>query len=243
MNAITTGVSIVLAGQFAPDDFHPNKLADGRVIAKKVAESASITALLPMHTLQFKLSWADILVQENRFQVTSIEAPHIRICDLVLKALGDLSPSSTVFQFGINVDRHYDFGSVDARNEFGKRIAPPDAWGPWGREMLDSMTGEHKGTSLQGGVLTVHMRQPFVEDGLTGWRDVVVVPSSEIPNNTGIFIRSNHHHQLTKLDSSPELSTQPSLNRKDTSFLLATLSSRFEKSVEDALSIFEGVIV
>lgn len=91
--------------------------------------------------------------------------------------------------------------------------------------------------------MSVHMRQPFVEDRLTGWRDVVVVASTEVSNNTGVFIRSNHHHQLTNLDPDSEVSTQPSQEGKDTSFLLSVLSTRFEKSVDDSLSIFEGVIV
>jgi len=192
--------------------------------------------------VQFGLGWAELLVTPNRFQISSLEAPHIRICDLVLKALGDLAPNSTVTQFGINVECHYDFGSNEARNVFGRRIAPPEVWGPWGQTLLESMTGKDSGTSLQGGVLNVHMRKPFAEDGLYGWRDVVVGPSLEIPKMTGVLIRTNHHHQLTNTDPDADKSEQPSPEGKSTSFLLTALSNRFEKSIEGALSIFEGVI-
>lgn len=240
MNVTTFKVSLVLVGEFKPDCFLPNKLGEGKVISKKAAESASIIALLPTQTVQYDLSWAVLGVYRNKLQIASSEAPHIRICDLVLKALGDLAPDSTVSQFGINVEHHHDFGSFEARNEFGCRIAPPEAWGSWGQTLRASMMGEDCGTSLQGGVMSVHMRKPFAEGILTGWRDVIVEPSPEI--KTGIYVRSNHHHQLTNLDPEAE-KLEPSLTVDEaTSFLLAALSNRFEKSVEDAVSIIEGVI-
>jgi len=240
MSATTLKVSLVLLGEFKPDSFLLDKLAAGKVISKKVVESASVIALLPMQTVQYDLSWAMLAVYRNKFQIISSEAPHIRICDLVLKTLGDLAPDSTVSQFGINVEHHHDFGNFEARNEFGCRIAPPEAWGSWGQTIRASMMGEDCGTSLQGGVMSVHMRKPFAEGILTGWRDVIVEPSPEI--KTGICVRSNHHHQLTNLDPDAE-KLEPSLTADEaTSFLLAALSNQFEKSVEDAVSIIEGVI-
>lgn len=241
MNATAHKVSIVLVGEFNPDDFLPNNLLEGKVIAKKSAESASITVLVPKQTVQFKLNWAELLVVQNRIQITSLEAPHIRACDLVLKVLRELALNSTVSQFGINVDHNHDFGTFEARNNFGRKIAPPEVWGSWGQILLASMTGDECGTSLQGGVMGVHMRKPFADkDGLTGWRDVIVVPSENI--KTGISIRSNHHHQLTSIDPEAEKSEQPLSADAATSFLLTALSNRFEKSIADAVSIFEGVI-
>ena len=124
MNVTRTSVSIVLVGQFQPDNFLPGKLADGKVIPRKVADAATLVTLLPSQTTHFKIDWAELLVLTNRFQVVSLEAPHIRICDLILKAIGDLAPGSTVSEFGINVDCHYDLGTADARNELGRRLAP-----------------------------------------------------------------------------------------------------------------------
>lgn len=239
MSATALKVSLVLLGEFKPDNFLLHKLAEGRVISKKVAESASVIALLPMQTVQYDLGWAILTVVRNKFQIISSEAPHIRICDLVLKALGDLAPDSTVSQFGINVESHHDFGSFKARNEFGCRIAPPAAWGSWGKTLQASMEGDDCGTSLQGGAMSVHMRMPFAEGGLTGWRDVVVEPSPDI--KTGVYIRSNHHHQLTSPDPEAEKSEQSLSTPEATSFLLTALSNRFEKSIEDAVSIFDGV--
>lgn len=242
MKAIKTSISLVLVGQFTPESFLPDKLAEGKVIARRTAESASFIALLPTQTVNFRFDWAELSVFQNRFQIISLEAPHIRICDFVLKALGDLAPNSIVSQFGINVNCHYDLGSVDARNNFGRRLAPPDVWGPWGQKLLVSMTGKDSGTPLQGGVINIQMRLPFAEDGLNGWRDVIVEPSLDIPNNTGVLLRSNQHHQLTSLDPNAEASEDQPSDSKTTLFLLTALSNRFEKSIEDAFSIFEGVI-
>lgn len=242
MNAAITSVSIVINGRFKPENFLPEKLAEGKVITQKSAQSAVFIALLPAKTVQFRLDWAELMVLRNRLQITSIEAPHIRICDFVLKAIGDLAPDSSISQFGINVACHYDFESVDARNNFGRRIAPPEQWGAWGRELLASMTGEHRGTVLQGGVVNVQMKQPFVADEITGWRTVSIEPSPEIENNTGVLIQTNHHHQLASLDPEAEELDEKFSDDKATSLLLTALSSRFDKSIEDAFSIFEGVI-
>lgn len=243
MSGVITSVSLVLVGQFDPDNFFPEKLAKGKVIGQKAADSASYIALMPTQTVHFKIGWAEIVVAQNRLQVISLEPPHIRICDFVLKALGELAPSSTISQFGINVDCHYDLGSVDARNNFGRRIAPPEMWGAWGHSLLESMTtGEHKGTYLQGGVVNVQMRQPFSEGGLNGWLNVAVGPSQDIPNHCGILFRSNHHHQVASIDPAADESAKQMSDGEATALLLAALSSGFDKSLDDAFSIFEGVI-
>jgi len=237
----TTKVSIVLIGEFNPDNFLPKKLAESGVISKKSAESASIIALLPGQTTQVNLGWAELAALKTKLQVSCVEAPYIRICDLVMKALSDLSPRSTVSQFGINVEFNYDFGNFADRNDFGCRIAPPEAWGAWGQMLRASMTGEERGTSLQGGAISVHMRKPFVADeGVTGWLDVMVTRSVE--HRTGITISTNHHHQMLSLDPDVEEERKSLSDEETTSILLRALSSRFEKSIEEAISIFEGVI-
>lgn len=238
MKATKTSVNIVLMGQFKPESFLPNALVEGNVITEKAAKSASILALMPSQTLQFRLDWAELMVLPERFQITSLEAPYIRICDFALKALLDLAPNSTVSQFGINVIGHYDLGSTDARNNLGRRVAPPEAWGTWGQTLLESMNGEHRGTILQGGMLNVQMKQPFSKDGVNGWRTVGLSSSLEIPNNTGVLLQTNHHHQVASLD--PE--DKGPFAGNATTVLLAALSSSFEKSIEDAFSIFDGVL-
>lgn len=240
MKIIKSTVSLVLLGSFNPDNFLPKKLAEGKVITSKMADSALVVALMPTQTIHFNLGWAEIMVLQNRFQITALEAPHIRACDFVLKALQDLATDSIVSQFGINVSCHYDLESGDARNNFGRRIAPPEVWGHWGQTILESMGNEERGTFLQGGVMNVQMRKPFAQDGVNGWRAISVTPSIEVPNNTGVLLQSNHHHQVISIDPDADETDVP--KKEQTSMLLTALSDHFEKSIEDAFSIFEGVL-
>ena len=242
MKAESASVSIVLLGKFQPDNFLPEKLVSGKVISRKLAEAASYVALLPGYQAQFKFGWGELLVLQNRFQITTTEAPYIRICDFALKTLGDLAPESTVTAFGINRDSHYNLHSIAARDNLGKRLAPPEAWGAWGAKLRDSMKRKDRDAALHGGVLLVQMRLPFLENGIVGWLDVTVAPSSVIPKNSGVFFRANHHHQVSYSASEGEEESKEPSASDTTSKLLASLFDRFENSIADSESIFQGII-
>lgn len=240
MKVASPSVSIVLLGKFRPDNFLPDKLAEAKLITRKVAESVSYITLFPGIQVNFRFAWGDLLVQQDRFQIVTTEAPYIRVCDFALKALSDLAPDATVTAFGINRDGHYDLGSVEARNKLGTRLAPPEAWGPWGAKLRKSMEGKTKGTPMQGGVVHVQMRLPLLDDGITGWLDVTAMPSVVIANARGAYFRANHHHQ-----AAPRASEIQKVDEKPsdiTTRLLARLSDRFEQSIADSESIFKEVI-
>lgn len=151
-----------------------------------------------------------------------------------------MTPDATVTAFGINRDGHYDVGSVEARNRLGTRLAPPEAWGSWGANVRKTMEGDTKGTPMQGGVIHIQMRLPFLDDGIAGWLDVTAQPSVVIPNGTGVYFRANHHYQAAPLASETQ-----KVNEKPpdmTARLLARLSDRFENSIADSESIFKGVL-
>jgi len=242
MATTSTSVSIVLVGTFEPDRFSPEKLSEGKVISPKTAQEAKFKALLTGQVLDFRLAWADMLVMPDKFQVSTSEAPYIRICDLVMASIHDLAPNSKVTQFGINVEFHYDFGSFDARNEFGCSIAPPTVWQDWGQLILESMRGPDKGTSRQGGVLNVTMRLPFQKGAVSGWRDVTVAPSNVIRGNTGVLFRANHHHQLSELSEGTGSIVESLSSEAGTRLLLQELTSTFEKSVGDSIGIFHRMV-
>lgn len=242
MAATSTSVSIVLVGSFEPDRFAPEKLSEGKVISPKAAQEAKFRALLTGQVLDFRLAWADVLVLPDKFQVSTSEPPYIRICDLVMASIHDLAPNSKVTQFGVNVEFHHDFGSVDARNEFGCSIAPPTVWGGWGQLLLDSMSGPDKGTDRQGGVLNVTMRLPFQREAVSGWRDVTVASSNVIKGNTGVLFRANHHHQSVGLSEGAGSVVESLSSEARTRLLLQELTSTFEKSVGDSIDIFQRMV-
>jgi hypothetical protein len=238
----SSSTSIVLLGKFRPDDFTLDKLAKGKVITGKIAESASYLTLIPGHHVQFTFAWGELLVLNERFQIVTTEPPYIRICDFVLNALGDFAPASTVAAFGINREGHYDLGSVEARNKLGVRLAPPEAWGAWGQTLQQDLSPKEKPNSLRSGLLLVQMRKPFLEEGLVGYLDVSVAPSTVVPNSTGVIFRSNHHHQIAENAKETKEVIKPSSVSDISSRLLASLSARFDNSIAQAESIFQETI-
>lgn len=240
MNEFKSSISIVLIGKFKPDNFLPEKLADAGVVSKKIAETASYITLIPNQTIHLKFAWAELMVLQDRFQITSLVAPHIRICDFAQKALIDLAPDSTVSQFGINVTNHYDFGSIEAKNNFGKKLSPFDIWGTWGQEITGSFEDNRKGTTLQGGLTGIQIRLPFSNNMSNGWRAIIAAPSIEVPNNTGVLLQANHHHQISALSVGDDLTDKHIPATEHTTMLLDLLSSNFEASIQESISIFQA---
>ncbi len=239
MQADFTSATIVLLGKFKPDVFLPEVLSSARVISKSEAKVAKFRALLPDAAVHLELSWGELLVTKDRVQVSTTEAPYVRICDFVIKALHDMETESAVSAFGINLESHFNLGSINARDNLGRRIAPPEAWGNWGSEILKSMQSK---SPLRGGMMHLQMRMPFVEDKVAGWMDVFAGPSERIPNNTGVFFRTNHHHQSPKQEASGAEKTQSAPTRTNPLTLLDSLAERFDASIDRAVNIFNGVL-
>jgi hypothetical protein len=229
MRPQSTSVSIVLLGAFAPDRLTPAALASADVISKKDAEIAIPRTLLPGAVSHFDFHWGELSVTAQRFFANAKEAPYVRACDLVVKALRDLLPEARVTAFGINLESHFDLGSTAARDALGRRLAPPEAWGKWGEEVRRSMDRED---SMHGGMVRIQMRLPFRDERISGWLDVSAEPSSKISGKGGVVLRSNHHHQFAAdLNDKPE-----GLE------LVDALAERFDASVLATENIFGDVI-
>jgi len=193
-----SNAAVVLLGKFDPDAFLPEALVGEKIITKKEAESVKYNTILRGQVLQFQLPWAKVLIAQDRYAIETSEAPYVRICDFTTKALSDLPTKSVVTAFGINLESHFNLGNIAARDEIGKKLAPPTAWGKWGEKVLSSMHGDAQENPQHGGMVLIQMRQPFVAEQAAGWMDVWVGPSERIPNSTGVFFRTNHHHQHPK---------------------------------------------
>ena len=222
-----------------PAKYAPNTLAEAKVLSNKDGELANYKVLLPGTVLQYQLPWAEVMVAQDRIQVTATEAPFVRICDFVTKAFHDRPAGSFVTQFGINLESHYEFESMEARDAFARNIAPPQAWGAWGQELLNSMKGPD---ATHGGVTLLQLRRPFVEDKVTGWLDVYVGPSARIQKAKGVFLRTNHHHQIPLLSSEAEEAGNAAPTTADPLALLEILAARFDESIAAAQKIFSDVL-
>ena len=238
MRPHATSVTIVLTGMFQSDAFMPKALADARVISRKDATNASPRTLLPGAAIQFNFGWSELFVTQERFQIGTTEAPYVRVCDFVVKALREIESQPVINAFGINVESHFDLGTQKARDALGRRLAPPEAWGAWGKEVKQSM--EETGP-LHGGMVGLHMRRPFKEGAMAGFFDVVVGPSTKT-DNAGVYFRSNHHH--VRSDSPPlrKAGAKKANIEQDQFEVLQELGERFDASVQSAENVFKGVL-
>lgn len=232
----STTVTIVVTGSFVPDAFHPNALAQAGIIAKKDAKSASARALLSGLIIQFDLGWGELFVSTDRFQIGTVQAPYVRVCDFAVKALREIESPINLTAFGINVESHFDLGSVKARDAVGCRLAPPKAWGKWGAAVEQNMSTVGP---LHGGLVMMQMRQPFQGDHVAGFLDVVVGPSNKVGDNSGVYFRTNHHHGLSSSAQKPAATADANSRGLK---LLDDLIERFDGSVEAAENLFVDVL-
>ncbi len=242
MKIQSKSVTVVLLGRFMPDKFALDKLVAGKLIAQTVADTASYKSLIPGMQIHLKFEWGELLVGTERFQVSTTEAPSIRISDLALKAIGDLNPEATVSAFGINCDTEFNLGSRDARNALGVRLAPPKAWGAWGQKILEGIErkpSEDRKKNFHGGVVHIQMREQFRDNYVLGWLDVSVMPAPNIAGDAGVLLRANHHHQCASTELVENVPTKPT---EVTKLMLDTLSQNFENSLSNIDTIFKGVI-
>ncbi len=229
-----------MLGAFNPDSFQPGALAEAKVVSRKDEKVATFRALIPGAAVHFQLFWGEVLVMTDRMQVTTTEAPYVRICDFVVKALSDLPTEPRVHAFGINLESHFDLGSVRARDAIGVKLAPTDGWGAWGREISTSMDGPPE---LHGGMFRLQMRKPFTEGSISGWLAITVGPSARVANNTGVFFLTNHHHQFSgKPPDSGEPEDSKLASAPDGRLLLNALAERFDSAISTAEKIFRDVM-
>lgn len=229
-----TNATIVLLGKFNPDDFRIERLSKERVISDSDTANGSYVALAGGSVTHFKIPWAEVLVTEDRIQVTTSEVPYVRICDFVEKAMREVARVPEVKAFGINYECHIDLGTMQARDALGTKLAPPQAWGKWGGQIGESMNGEPE---LHGGMMLLRMRKPFRSDGVSGWLDIAVAPSSRIPGNRGVAFRTNHHHALNG-DEGDAKANQADGGR----ILLGVLAKTFDSSIENAEAIIQETL-
>lgn len=234
-------VNLVLIGKFEPNDFLPESLIAKGVIPKEYKDSITYIALVPGQSVHIKCPLWEMHAQKVRIQITTSEAPHIRIYDLLAKILGETGDNSALYVFGINRETHFDMGSVAARNKIGVRLAPPTAWGKWGEKILATINGPLAETNLQGGVILMQMRLPFNEESIRGWLDISAFPSQTVPNSTGICFRANHHHEFFK-ESTDGTALERPADVEITDIMLKTLREHFDDSIAYSRTVFEEIV-
>lgn len=227
--------TIVVLGTFRPDAYRLKALIEAKILSTKEGELAEMVTLVPGQIVNFETSWASVLVEATRFQVIAREAPYIRACDFVVKALNDIDSKFGISAIGINFESHVEIQDSKVRDAIGMSVAPPKAWGRWGAAIVESMTND-LASRLHGGAMTVTMRLPFLDEKVGGWRDVTISPSGIF--NEGIQFRTNHHHILASAFQDSSMSPNNPPREDNDGVLLGVLAERFDGSIAEAEEIF-----
>lgn len=240
MPAAYSAVTLVGLGKFDPDLFRLESLVESRVISEAEASRSKVMALLPKQIAHLTLPWGELVVLRDRFHVNTIEAPFIRAADIVAQIMNMAEDRCSLGAFGINYEGHFDIGTMAARDQLAMRLAPPAAWGSWGRAIRESMGSAD--TEVHGGLSVITMRERFRIGVIRGWYDVMVTASDKVPNHTGVRFLTNHHHEYApEPPPDADLSVEEK-SKRQTAALLAALTDRFDDSISTGDRIFAEVM-
>jgi hypothetical protein len=221
---------VVLVGVFKPDEVLPEALARSETITSKEASAAKFKNLLQGQIVEFEIDGVTVQVVPQRLVVHTTQVPYIRAADLALKIVREASPSSTVTMLGINREYQYKFANVEERDKFGIRIAPPIAWGEFGKVIEADQRAQTLNSEGRSGVFSITMRRMHFTDRESGWLDITVAATGT-RDEPGVQIRANDHYQFhTKYD--PESLVLDHHASSRTARLLDTFTKNFDESIK-----------
>ena len=184
-----SGVSAVLLGDFNPAIFTPAWFALHGLLPESVTDSADLR-LAHQQVTEFAADWLLLHVTVDRFSVETLQAPHIRLRDLVARIFKEYLHHTPLRAFGINRNVHFRVKSLAERDRIGRTLAPVESWGAWGHDL--DLYGKH------GGMKSLTMSQLAPDGRPTGSQiNVTVEPSNRIRNKqTGVYVRVNDHYAI-----------------------------------------------
>jgi hypothetical protein len=174
---------------------------------------------------KFAIDWLSLEVQPGRIQALTTQAPSVRIRDLMLRTFKEFLPHTPLNKLGINRQVHFKLPTVELRHSIGYKLAPPEAWGEWARQIKAG-----KGVT-RGGMTSVGMRQQDVDDGRPkGFIQAKVEPSTKIPGHVGVFVEVNDHYEIS------------SERTEGCDEIMNLLDSNFDRSIERSEFIIDQVM-
>ena len=189
-----SGVNIVFLGTFNPAIFTPAWFALHELLPGGVAESAKLQIASQGITI-FTADWLSLQVETEMFSAATSQAPHVRVCDLVVRVFKEHLYHTPLKAFGINREIHFQVKNFVERDRIGRTLAPVTSWGAWSKEL---------GTDgKNGGMTSLTMTQINPEGRPAGGRiNVKVEPSQRVGGGQkGVFVNVNDHYVTNKTGS------------------------------------------
>lgn len=215
-NIETHSASIVLIGDFNPVIFSPAWFAkfgfinDDEFEAANRNENKNLLALPDL--AQFSIPRFSLVVQQQRFNITTTREPFVLILDDVDNIFTRQLPHTPVAMLGINYDIRFKLDSFEQRHRLGRALAPILPWGDFGKRL-------ERDTQTQIGGMAALVMQENPTDREAGYRRVQIEPTQ---NQTGVRIQINDHYQLNPRS---EEGAAP---------VIKTLREKFEPSLAEA---------
>ena len=178
------GVSVVLRGSFNPAIFTPAWFVLHELLPNSAADTATLQVAHPQVT-QFSFDWLSLRATTNEFVAETVQAPHIRVRDLVLRVFKEHLYHTPLRLMGINRDVHVPVANFAQFDRIGRALAPVE---PWGRYIEDlELDGE------SGGMMTLKMSQLKPKGRPPGSEiNITVAPSSRIGGGRfGVYVQVN----------------------------------------------------
>ena len=182
-------VEVIVLGDFDPALFIPDWFVRHGLLPEPAAGEAGVSLIAPPVT-EFTFDWLHLQVSAGHFSAGTSQAPHVRVCDLVVRVFRERLPDTPLRAFEINRYVHFPVRSLDERDRIGRMLAPVEAWG--GCVLNLGRDGEH------GGMTSLTMSQLDPPGRAAGGRiNVTVEPSNRIGDpRAGIYVCVNDHYPI-----------------------------------------------
>ena len=216
--------SIVVCGNLNPSIFTPAWFEMHGLLPRGAADEAEVNVIHPQVT-DFKFDWLRIQVNTTRFLAESVQAPEIRLLDLVARVFKEILSHTPLTVFGINRQVHFLAHSFQARDRLGRLLAPVEPWGDWAKNLGPD--------GKKGGMTSLTMTEIAIEGRSNGdLLNVTIEPSQRIGNGRlGVYIRVNDHYTAGR-----------STGYETADNLINALQENFEPSMKRANAIIDHIM-
>lgn len=218
-----SGVSAVLLGDFNPAIFTPSWFALNDLLPERVAESAHLD-VASRDVTSFNTDWLRLMVVPDRFTTETLQAPYVRVRDLVVRVFKEHLSHTPLKAFGINRNIHFLLQNAAEWDRVGRVLAPVEPWKALGRQLeLDSE---------QSGMTSLTMSQVNPQGRPVGGRiNVTVEPSKRVgQGKLGLYVEVNDHYAMD--GSGPKTNTR----------LIALFENNFEASLKRSETIVDHIM-
>ena len=171
----------------------------------------------------FSTDWLRLQVTTERFLADTVQAPHVRVRDLVVRVFKEHLNHTPVRAMGINRSVHSRVGSLAARDRIGRALAPVEPWGPWRQEL--ELDGKHGGMTS----LTMSQLRPKGRPS-GGMINIKVEPSPRIGDGEGVYVQVNDHYAVTDAASG------------GVAELMRSLDEHFDESIRRSDDIIDHIM-